>query len=377
MTLGRTDVPARNAEGNILLHSELDGLDFEIYNDNRLRQAEVKVAGLDRVADGHFRGVVHIDADLNETVSVRVFNADRTKYAELGSGLVAAADFAPHIDIETYSVDIPTITWHDAVFYDLAVDRSGAGIVSNVDGVYLVDSTVSLSATPANRFEFVRWSGDIDGTAASMQQADVTMDQHRSVTALFGRVVPDEWVMNHFGNETIDLEDDPDDDGLSTRREFEAGTDPGRGDQSQSVSIDLEPGWNLISLPVQPSPSTMFQPNVSGTPSIAQWSWDAWQGRMTRQQPLAAKRAYWVFTTASDQEITVTGQQVIANSLFLFSGWNMIGPATARSVINDGEPATIVWTWDPLNKRFTRVNRDALLDPLRGYWLFSDSDTEI
>jgi len=72
--------------------------------------------------------------------------------------------------------------------YALALSTPGGGNVSadTPGGQYLSNTLVQLSASPATGWNFLRWEGDASGTSLTQQ---VTMDQARSVQAIFGTFV--------------------------------------------------------------------------------------------------------------------------------------------------------------------------------------------
>lgn len=66
--------------------------------------------------------------------------------------------------------------------YTLTVTTSGNGSVSPAGGTYDAGTTVTLSATPASGWTFSGWSGDVSGTANTIQ---VTMNANKTVRATF------------------------------------------------------------------------------------------------------------------------------------------------------------------------------------------------
>ncbi len=76
----------------------------------------------------------------------------------------------------------PTDNEDPPVGYTLTTQVTGQGSVSPASGSYAEGSTVTLTALPADGYIFSGWSGDADGTAATIQ---ITMDSDKSVTALF------------------------------------------------------------------------------------------------------------------------------------------------------------------------------------------------
>ena len=113
-----------------------------------------------------------------------------------------------------------------ALFFSLDSDTIGFGFITDVHGDYLNCTIVDISATPTSRFEFVEWIGDIDGMELSQKstpEISIIMNRNRTITARFGKIISPDLLMAYFGSTDINLEEDPDNDGLSTRMELEIG----------------------------------------------------------------------------------------------------------------------------------------------------------
>ena len=84
------------------------------------------------------------------------------------------------------------------VEYDLTIIIDGQGATSPAAGTHTYDEgeTVTVTATAASGWEFVRWTGDASGTSATIT---VTMDQDRSITAVFEEVEDDDGILPFGG----------------------------------------------------------------------------------------------------------------------------------------------------------------------------------
>jgi len=80
-------------------------------------------------------------------------------------------------------------------FYTLSVSASpsegGSVTLDPSKDEYMVGSTVTLTAVPAENYEFDRWSGDASGTSATMS---VIMDSDKGIIAHFKAKEPEEGV---------------------------------------------------------------------------------------------------------------------------------------------------------------------------------------
>ncbi|WP_435894502.1 S8 family serine peptidase [Oceaniferula spumae] len=126
----------------------------------------------------------------------------------------------------------------------LQVHVRGAGSVSGLAdlGSYALDETASLTATPADGWEFSGWSGSATGTNAT---ANILMDSPKVVTAVF-TLPKDNWKSEHFTeaellDELISGDDaDPDQDGLKNWQEYLHMSDPRDGTSKGIVSLKVE-----------------------------------------------------------------------------------------------------------------------------------------
>jgi hypothetical protein len=67
-----------------------------------------------------------------------------------------------------------------------AYASGGVGYIAPDSGVFQLNSTIILVATPGEGYEFVGWSGDIDGTTEiSDYQLQVTMNKNRNIVGIF------------------------------------------------------------------------------------------------------------------------------------------------------------------------------------------------
>ncbi len=92
---------------------------------------------------------------------------------------VNAGESWSHVDIVGES--IPGTT------YSLTTSVVGQGTISPLGGDYDENTTLTLTATPVEGWEFVEWSGDISGTS---NPTSITMDSDKSIAATFVQEPP-------------------------------------------------------------------------------------------------------------------------------------------------------------------------------------------
>ncbi len=142
----------------------------------------------------------------------------------------------------------------EEIRYNLAVNVDGEGSVS-IDpeqDEYESGTTVELTATPSDGWEFLEWTGDINSTQTSVE---LVMDSDQDVTAVFDEILYD-LTINITGIGTVSISPDID--------EFEPGT--------------------LVELTAGPSEG---------------WEFDQWEGDLTGTANPAT------ITMESSKEITV------------------------------------------------------------------------
>lgn len=166
---------------------------------------------------------------------------------------------------------------------------------------------------------------------------------------------------------------------------------------TSSLTINLGTGWNLISLPLQPSNTaiTTVLSNIGGKYS-AVWAWDgqsqSWRSYFPSSPALAnlstmeAGKGYWVYMTSSGS-IPLSGSAP-SKTINLVNQWNLVGfnSTTSTSVTNalssiDGRYVS-VWAWKnstnsyqsyfPNNQLFSDLTT---MESGRGYWIYATQST--
>ena len=159
-----------------------------------------------------------------------------------------------------------------------------------------------------------------------------------------------------------------------------------------SATLSLSPGWNLVSLPLQPA-NTAIASVLSGIKGAYEVVWaypnqtwkvydpnDAAGSTLTTMQ---AGMGYWIKMTSA-KTLSVSGSAP-SSSLPLLSGWNLVGyngtscaaPSTALSSISWQASLQVSWGYPGQVWQFYDPNRllqDSTLTQLcpgAGYWIKS------
>ena len=151
--------------------------------------------------------------------------------------------------------------------------------------------------------------------------------------------------------------------------------------------LSLGTGWNLISLPLNPSDTSILSVlnDISGHFTIV-WSYQ--NGKWKMYDPakpglsdlltVEAAHGYWIKMTQTDS-LEITGAEP-SNTLNLSAGWNMVGLNSTQSIrISDAlssiaTKVIIVWAYqngkwkmyDPANPGFSDLTS---MDSGYGYWI--------
>jgi formylglycine-generating enzyme required for sulfatase activity len=95
------------------------------------------------------------------------------------------------------------------------------------------------------------------------------------------------------------------------------------------VTLELVPGWNLVSVPVlatDPSPAVVF----AGVEVSSVWEWNAETLRYRVPTELVPGRAYWVYHPGTREgtatTVQIEGAAPAKANVYLGTGWSLVGP---------------------------------------------------
>ena len=177
-------------------------------------------------------------------------------------------------------------------------------------------ASVTLNALADSGYLFNGWSGSCTGQGACA----VTMTSDRSVTAVFDRQLGGEF------------------------------------------SLNLSPGWNFVSVPVNPvNPAmTSVLKDISSDVSIV-WGYDNENKAWLKYVPAAAGGAalssfdqgkgYWIYML-DNRTLTVIADQTVPRDVRLHGGWNLVGYSgndglAVENALSDLDKNwNILWGWD-------------------------------
>lgn len=160
-----------------------------------------------------------------------------------------------------------------------------------------------------------------------------------------------------------------------------------------TFTIELEAGWNLISLPLQPSDTSLDSAlaSIQGKYNSI-WAYDApakqWLSRVTDRPSFLSNlnevkpgAGYWVMMNAPSS-LSIQGER-LATSIPLDTGWNLVGydslttKTLAEALSSIAGSYESVWTYDAVYGEWQSHSVDAqdspndleTMDPGKGYWI--------
>ncbi|MBT4822866.1 MAG: hypothetical protein HON70_44585 [Lentisphaerae bacterium] len=131
-------------------------------------------------------------------------------------------------------------------------------------------------------------------------------------------------------------------------------------------TIELAPGWNLVSVPLELSasaPEQVFGPEL---PSI--FSWDG--SSYSVPTSIEPKNGYWIHT-AGARSITVLGTRPESPNRQFTQGWNLFGCTEANTQLTAPQLFMPIWGWG------NEYEEAVELVLGKGYWCFSTEQIDV
>lgn len=134
--------------------------------------------------------------------------------------------------------------------------------------------------------------------------------------------------------------------------------------RQDSITVTLEKGWNLISIPFKDQTAV----GCFGKNSLAgnQFYWNDYYKTMEHSLPYESEKGYWVYSKVSD-DFTVTGLHAPQKDDLVDSlGWSLVG-VVEDTPVADVSPDQPVWEWDAAKGEYVEPTT---LEVGKGYWVF-------
>lgn len=159
--------------------------------------------------------------------------------------------------------------------------------------------------------------------------------------------------------------------GWTAGAEPAAGVSPPALDWNQERGeyvLRLQPGWNLVSLPVQPLMAPLPAASTPATDAeLSPWNYDRRGGLYRPVSLLEPLAGYWLFSVSA-RHWRVPATLTENTTVSLPPGWSLVGPATPMLLAPAESVLAPCWSWDATRRQYH--DADGLLQPGHGYWLY-------
>jgi hypothetical protein len=155
--------------------------------------------------------------------------------------------------------------------------------------------------------------------------------------------------------------------------------------------IQLQEGWNLISLPLEQIDTSI--PNVLASIN-GQWEVVKYYDNMDQSDPWKTYRVgssvndlvgidntmgFWIYINQPNVNLTVRGSIPTYTTIPLYAGWNLVGyPTLTTETVGNalwGTGADRVEVFDPVLPFIKEVGATYVMKPGEGYWVHVPADT--
>jgi hypothetical protein len=154
---------------------------------------------------------------------------------------------------------------------------------------------------------------------------------------------------------------------------------------SRSETLILDPGWTLVSFPMQPNdddPDAVFANNTGKV--IAGEVWGFRDGTYFMADRIEQSVGYWVYNPRDAAEHIVVSGFTADETVVLKLGWNLIGPTRNTVIPNnvllktDGTTKNKVFYFDNgVYQAAPEVDTGVEVEILKGYWTESDRERSL
>ncbi len=148
----------------------------------------------------------------------------------------------------------------------------------------------------------------------------------------------------------------------------------------ETVTLTVEPGWNLVSLPVAPLAPAVAQVFADDQSQPA-YVGDIWRWRGGQYQPVVnaqPKEAYWLFSNRTEAvQVSLTGRLPADLDIQASADWNLVGPVFDMPQPKNSQLRIPIYTWreQAYSPTFAVPGEDRnKLLRLHGYWIYSRAE---
>ena len=172
------------------------------------------------------------------------------------------------------------------------------------------------------------------------------------------------------GDNILDPQEDPDEDGFTTIEELNAGSDPLDPDSIPTLpfEMNLPAGWSMISLPVVTMDATVSAlfPDAE---VVYSYEKDVGYVRMQDTEELEVGEGYWILFY-EDQNYVLTGQPIPSYADITYEdGWRLIGGCSSVADVSTNScTINFIYKYVP-GSGYQRMPASESIEPGYGYWI--------
>ncbi|MBT3378218.1 MAG: Ig-like domain-containing protein [Lentisphaerae bacterium] len=145
--------------------------------------------------------------------------------------------------------------------------------------------------------------------------------------------------------------------------------------QRLNVDLDLQAGWNLISIPVEPvDPSVEAVFPLGSIHTDAVYAWLPGEQRYTTVTTVEPLVGYWVYCDAA-VVVPVAGLPALGGTVELEPGWNLVGLPGDAVLIDNPAVFFPAWSWDAAVQVYGQLQPGDGVGNGQAFWIYAVNGT--
>jgi|GEM_PF-510032 len=251
----------------------------------------------------------------------------------------------------TYNTNPPEVNWIDANTLKIRVEGN---IGEYVRLVLENGKEITLNISNSDSAITLKLDTDQDGIP---NETDLDDDND---------TMPDSYENTYGLNPLVDdSQDDLDSDGKTNLEEYTDGTNP-NDENSKVFSLNLNPGWNLVSLELNSNLNIVDINNnyIQTIRSLQNGQWKDWNINSSSNTltNLEDGYAYWIKALDGVTPLDILGEGIPDTITIVPNQWNMIGSQTISDInqfFTNNPDVKVIWKYDSTNQKFLAISNDS------------------
>jgi hypothetical protein len=151
------------------------------------------------------------------------------------------------------------------------------------------------------------------------------------------------------------------------------------GSASASVTVSLQPGWNLVSFPITPNdsdPDAVFSNHTGRVITGVVWGYR--DGSYFAAENIVAATGYWVYNARDGIEHIVVSGFTGDNKIVLKESWNLVGTTELTPQPMENTDLDQAFYYDAANRVYidAKPADTVIFEASRGYWVESNRERQ-